>query len=219
MKKRFLIATALLLLLTTYNSNKNLSFYEKFNVKKIVINNNFNFKEEEIKKDLSFLYNTNIFSVQSQNIIKQLNDDSFIESLEIKKIYPNKLKIKVFEKKPVAILQNKKKKFYYTDKGYVINYTDIDKFKNLPIVFGSKKNFKDLLNDLKEINFPTQKIKSFYFFESNRWDLITYKNQTVKLPIKNYDKSLKNFMNIYQKDNFNKFSTFDYRINNQLILK
>ena len=110
MKKRFLIGIALLLLLSTYNSSSNLNFNSKFNIEEIIIENNSIFKNEEIKKDLFFLYKTNIFSVKSKNISKQLNNDSFIESFEIKKIYPNKLRIKVFEKKPIAILQNKKKK-------------------------------------------------------------------------------------------------------------
>ena len=33
---------------------------------------------------------------------------SFIDSFNIKKIYPNTLKIEIFEKKPIAILINKK---------------------------------------------------------------------------------------------------------------
>lgn len=219
MKKRFLIGVVLLLLLSTYNFNSNLNFNSKFNIEEIIIENNSIFKNEEIKKDLFFLYKTNIFSVKPKNIRRQLNNDSFIESFEIKKIYPNKLRIKVFEKEPIAILQNKKKKFYYTNKDQIISFVNLEKFKNLPLVFGSKENFKILLNELKKINFPINKIEEFYFFESNRWDLITNKNQTVKLPIHNYNKSLKNFMNIYKKDNFNKFTIFDYRIKNQLILK
>ena len=35
--------------------------------------------------------------------------NSFIESFKVKKKYPNNLKIKVFEKKPIAILYNEKK--------------------------------------------------------------------------------------------------------------
>ena len=70
-----------------------------------------------------------------------------------------------------------------------------------------------------KINFPIDQIKSFYFFEVNRWDLITINNKTIKLPIKNYEKSLKSFLKINEKDNFTKFRVFDYRINGQLILK
>ena len=41
----------------------------------------------------------------------------------------------------------------------------------------------------------------------------------IKLPSKNYRDSLKNFMKIRINKNFEKYNTFDYRLNNQLILK
>ena len=44
-------------------------------------------------------------------------------------------------------------------------------------------------------------------------------DQTIKLPIKNYQESLKNFKNLRKQSNFNKYKTFDYRIKDQLILK
>ena len=220
MKKRFLIGLVLLLLLTTYNSQNNFNLNLRFNIEQILIENNTILKKDEIKKKLSFLYKKNIFSVNPKNVSEVLiSNDSFIESFELKKIYPNKIRIKVFEKNPIAILQNKKQKFYYTEKGHIINFTNLEKFKYLPLVFGNKENFKILLNDLKKINFSIDQIKAFYFFDSKRWDLVTKNNQTLKLPLKNYDKSLKNFMDIYKQDNFSKFTIFDYRINNQLILK
>ena len=77
-----------------------------------------------------------------------------------------------------------------------------------------------LKHSSKPINvFPIDQIKSFYFFETNRWDLLTVNNKTIKLPIKNYEKSLKSFLRINKKDDFTKFKVFDYRINGQLILK
>ena len=109
MKKRFLIALALFLLLTTYNFNTDFNLNSKFNIEKIIIENNSILKKEEIKKDLSLLYKKNIFSINSKNIYEQLSNSGFIESFELKKIYPNKLKIKVFEKNPIAILRYKKK--------------------------------------------------------------------------------------------------------------
>ena len=86
-------------------------------------------------------------------------------------------------------------------------------------MFGDKKNFEFFYNELQAINFPFNMLESLYFFESQRWDLKTKENQTIKLPIKNYKKSLINFLNIKDQDNFAKYKIFDYRISNQLILK
>ena len=101
----------------------------------------------------------------------------------------------------------------------MIGFFNIDKFKDLPIVFGDKDNLILSIKFLKSINFPLYQVKRFYFFEFKRWDLITYDNQTIKLPVENYDQSLINFLKIKDKHNFKKYQIFDYRIKNQLILK
>ena len=56
--------------------------------------------------------------------------NSFIESYNIKKKYPNSLNIKIFEKKPIAILQDKKKKFYLSEK---IDLIELKIFKIIKI--------------------------------------------------------------------------------------
>ena len=219
MKKRLSIALILFLLLSTYNIQNNFSFNSNLNIKDVIVENNSIIETIEIKNQLKFLYKTNLFTLQTKEIELNLKNIDFIESFEIKKIFPNKIKIKIFEKKPIAILQNKKEKKYYTIKGTVIDFTNIEEYKNLPLVFSDQKNFKTLYKNLENISFPINEIKTFYFFESKRWDLITKKNQIIKLPIKNYRESLINFMEIKKQVNFEKYKTFDYRIVDQLILK
>ena len=89
----------------------------------------------------------------------------------------------------------------------------------MPIVFAEKENFEKFYSELKKIKFPIKIVKAFYFFESKRWDLLTVNNKTIKLPIKDYDISLKNFINIQKKESFRNYTIFDYRITDQLILK
>ena len=89
----------------------------------------------------------------------------------------------------------------------------------MPIVFGDEDNFRIFYNSLISNNFPIQEIKIFYYFDSNRWDIVTNKSQTIKLPSKNYIQVLKNFENLKEQANFEKYKIFDYRIKDQLILK
>ena len=218
MNKRFLIAIFLLLLFSTYNIEKKFELKD-FKIKLITIENNEIIQEGVIKKNLSFLYNQNLFLMKTNEVKNKMNEIDFIDSFKIKKIYPNEIRIKVFEKTPIVILQNKKEKKYYTSKDDVIDFINLKQFQNLPTVFGDKESFRVFYENLKSTKFPLNEIKAFYLFESKRWDLITYENQTLKLPIKNYNKSLKNFHEIKDQDNFKKYKIFDYRINNQLILK
>jgi cell division protein FtsQ len=218
MNKRLVIALALLVLFSTYKPQK-LSLNGKFNIEEIKIENNFILKDIEIKNNLNFLYDKNLFFLKTSSIEEVLKNLSFIESFEVKKIYPNKLKIKIFEKKPIAILQYKKKKFYISDNIDLINFINLDNYKDLPIVFGNKESFEVLFENLRKINFPLNSIKKYYLYNSIRWDIETRKGKIIKLPNKNYDKSLENYMSLRNDNNFDKYKLFDYRINNQLILK
>jgi len=218
MKNRLIIALILLLLLSTYKIQDNIKIDVKTKIEKIIIENNFIIEERRIRENLSFLYKKNLFNLNKREIKTKLNKIEFVESFEVKKIYPNKIKIKIYEKKPVAIIQNKKQKRYFTEKGDVINFFYLKKFENLPLVFGDKDNFKIFYNNLRINNFPIKEIKTFYLFESNRWDLELINNKTLRLPITNYNQSLKNFIEIKDQSNFEKYKTFDYRIKDQLIL-
>ena len=219
MKKRILFASVLLLLLSTYNIQKSANLNSGLNIEKIYVENNKFIDEKIIKKKLSFLYETNLFSLNKKDVKLKLNEVDFIDSFEVKKIFPNKIKIKIYENIPIAIIQNKTEKKLYTKNDKAIKFIEIDEFNNLPLVFGDHKSFSDFYKILKKINFPLSEIKKFYLFDSKRWDIVTKNNQTIKLPIKNYEISLQNFIDLKDQINFGKYKIFDYRINNQIILK
>ena len=219
MKKRFLIAIVLLLLLSSYNIQNIFKIKSGLPIKQILIENNQVLDKQKIINELYFVYDTNIFFLRSNKIKTKLKEIDFIDSFRIKRIYPDKIKIKIFEIKPIAVIIHKKEKKYFTDNGKIVNFVAFEEFKNIPQVFGDHKNFKIFHDNLKNINYPINEIKKFYYFKSNRWDIVTKKNQTIKLPVKNYDKSLKNFIEIKDQISFKKYKIFDYRINAQLILK
>ena len=113
MKKRLIIALTLLLVLSTYHSTKSNNSLFNLKIKEIEVENNFILSSKEVKEELYFLYNKNLLLVKKADIQNELNANSFIESFIIKKIYPSKIKVIVFEKKPIAILHHKKKVFLY----------------------------------------------------------------------------------------------------------
>ena len=81
----------------------------KFNVNEIIIENNILINDKDIKELLSSIYNKNLIFLDNKEIEDALLQNSFIETFNIKKKYPNTLKIKIFEKKPIAILFKKTK--------------------------------------------------------------------------------------------------------------
>ena len=218
MKKRAVIAVTLLILLTTITT-QNLISLKKFNLQEINIENNFLIDQVDIKNSLAPIYQKNLILLKNSEIEKILLQNSFIDSFIIKKKYPNTLKIKIFEKKPIAILIKKKKKFYLSERIELIEFYDLKNFKELPLVFGNEKQFKFFYEDLKKINFPIELIKKYSLYESKRWDLETIDKKLIKLSVKNYKENLNNYLNIKNKSEFKNYTMFDYRIKNQLILK
>ena len=218
MKKSFFGLIILFIFLTTYTPIFNFIIGSDFSIQTIEIEGNSILDSDEIIQKLNFLYRENLFFLNLKDVEKNLKNETFIESFTLKKIYPNILKIIIVEKKPIVVLQNKKKKFYISDKGDFIDFQDIERYRDLPTVFGNGKLFYSLYQDLQNIKFPLKTIKSFYFFESGRWDLVMYDDKMIKLPIKDYLVSLKNYMESRNKSNFNNYRIFDYRIKDQLIL-
>ena len=218
MKKQLIIAFILFTLLTTITFKEKI-IISQFNIKEIIVENNSLVKKEDVKKLLISIYNKNIIFLDNKEIEKALTQNSFIETFDVKKKYPQTLKIRIFEKKPIAILLNKKKKFYLSDKIELIEFENIKKYQDLPYVFGNRDDFKILYSDLKEINFPFDLINKYTLYESKRWDLETTDKVVIKLHSKNYLKNIKNYLDSRNKQNFKKYKIFDYRIDNQLILK
>jgi cell division septal protein FtsQ len=218
MKVHFIIGVALLILLTTITINQKI-IITKFNIKEIILVNSISLKEKDVKRSLSVIYNKNLLFLKNKEIEEILVQFTSIESFYLDKKYPNTLKITIIEKKPIAILINNKKKFYISEKLDQFEFNDKNFNQDLPIVFGNKDDFKIFYKNLIKIDFPINLIIKYMLYESNRWDLETIDNKTIKLSSKNYIKNLKNYLNIKKKNNFKKFKVFDYRINDQLILK
>ena len=219
MRNKPIFLIILFILLSTFISQNKFAT-NKFKIKEIKIENNKILKDRELINTFSFLNSKNIIFLNTYDLKKNVDQYSFIEKIEIKKIFPDKLVIKVFEKEPIAILIDKhKKKFYLGKKIDLINFRKIKKYENLPVVNGDAKSFKILFNNLIKINFPIEQIQSYYYFNFDRWDIELTDKKILKMPAKNYTESAINFMNIKDKANFEKYKIFDYRLKNQLILK
>ena len=218
MRSQIVISILLIIFLSTITF-KEKKVITKFNLEKIIIENILILNEGELKELLFPIYGKNLLKLKSIKIKRLLSQNNFIESFDIKKIYPNTLKIKIYEKKPIAILIDKKNKYLLSEKIDLIQFEKIKNFQDLPYVKGNQKEFKIFYTNLKKINFPFEIVKEYILFDTNRWDIETINGKIIKLPSKNYINRLKNYLNLRSKTNFKKYKIFDYRINNQLILK
>ena len=220
LKNKFFLLIFSFILLTTYNSNeekKNFSII--FPIKKIEIKDTLAFDSTKLRSELEFLRNTSLFFLKEKEITKVIDKYDFISNIQLKKKYPNTLKILISENIPVATEIEGKKRYYLTKYGEKIKYIELEAFKNLPTIFGNHKNFSSFFKMLEKNNFNINNIKAFYYFDVGRWDVVLKDNKTIKLPQVNYEKILNEINFVLNESSFSKYKIFDYRIKNQLILK
>ena len=122
MKKSFLGLILLFILFSTFNPKLDNKKNNNLNIKNIEIEGTYFLSDEEVKKKLTYLYDKNLFFIDEKELQNSLNQIGFVDSFHIKKVFPNKLRIKIIEKKPIAILQLKKRNFIFRTKE---NYLDL----------------------------------------------------------------------------------------------
>ena len=209
----------LFLLLSTYYPTykiKGANFI--FTIKNVKVENNKILNSKKILEELESLKGKSLLLLDREIIKSAMSKFDFISSFEVKKIYPATIKVKIFEKKPVAIYIEKENKFYLSEKGDLIKYLELDYYNNLPLLLGDKKNFNIFFKDLEDVNFPINKIKSFHYFAIGRWDIVLNDGKIIKLPKEDYIYMLENFLLMKNNNNFDNYKIFDYRIKDQLIL-
>ena len=202
-------------LLPTFNPKVDIEF---FPIKQIEVSKSKNVSKDEIKKELSILYETNLMSLNIEKINSLIIDYELIENVSLKKVYPDKIIIEVKEREIIAIVNKNKDKFFISRDNKLLKFNKNIAKDNLPNVFGDYKKFIKLYEDLGFLNFNLNNIKAYYYFEVGRWDILTKNKKLIKLPTLNYKNSITNYMNL---DNnlIRNHSVFDYRIKDQLILK
>ena len=214
-----------LILLTTYNpsemeliSNQGNSL---FDVKSIKIINNEKIKPDVIEEKLKKIYGQNIFFIKTSEIEKVTRNIIYLQSIEVKKKYPNTLIVKVFETSPLAILL-KNSEYYILDSGanlILINADSVTNY-NYPHIFGknSEKYFLNFLQLLKKNNFPIIDIKSYYYFQIGRWDLKLKDGLLIRLPNNMIKNAIEKSIELLNKDDFKNYEVIDLRINGRIIV-
>ena len=215
----------ILIFLTTYNpqsfSLKDEKKQNFFKVKNIVVTNNFLVKKSEIKTKLHLIYDKNIFLVRSKDIKNPLKNIDFLKKIEVKKKYPNTIIIKIFENKPIGILEKDKNKYLIDNSSNLILFSNNDNFHDLPYIFGigAEDHFEYFLNQLNNNNFPIKKIKNFYYFQIGRWDLEFTNGKVIKFPHNSINSAIKKSVELLKRNDFENYNIIDLRVNGKIIVE
>ena len=227
MKKFYKIVLLFLALtfLTTYNPHKFNSFDKKkdffFKIKNIEIINTNLIDKDKIYKKLLKIYQKNIVFVNRKDIEQPLKSIDFLEKIEVKKKYPSTIIIKVYETVPLAILYKKNNKYIIDSSSSLIPFDKTITLKDLPEIFGedANLNFVNFFNLLKTSNFPSEKIKNFYYFEIGRWDLKLFNNQLIKFPPNKTKEAIAKSIKLLTQDEFKNYNVIDLRMHGKIVVE
>ena len=227
MKKFYRISILLitLIFLSTFVPNKFDQSVKKksnfFKVEIIEITGNFLIDKNEVEEKLIKIYNKNIFLIKKRDIQHPLKKINFFKQAIVKKKYPNKIVIQIFETQPVAILFRDESKYLLDNLSNLILFEENKKFTYLPSIFGNdaEKNFIIFFNLLKKNNFPQKKIKEYYFFPAGRWDVHLSNNKVIKFPSDNIERSIKKSIELLDSEDFANYKIIDLRINDKIIVE
>ncbi len=225
MKKIYKVITlaVVFVFLTTYSPNALNVFPQKkkflFKIQNIEITNNHLIDKKRIRKKLSKINNKNIIFINRNDIERSLESIEFLEKIEVKKKYPNKIIVKIYETKPIAILFKSNNKYLIDSSSNLISYNKNFSTYNLPNIFGdgAEKDFIIFYNQLKNNNFIIKEIENFYYFQIGRWDLQLFDNKTIKFPSNKIEKAIQQSVKLLNHKNFKNYNIIDLRMHGKIV--
>ena len=172
-----------------------------------------------IQNQLSSLIGKNLLFMRPKDIEEILDKNKLINEFTIQKKYPNTVSINLKEVNFVAEIFKNKKKYFLTDNDNLIPFKDYVIEQDLPNIYGKDAEyyFNDFQKLLKLNDFNLDIISSYYFFQINRWDLVTNNKKIIKFPSKDLKEAIKVVNKLLNNKDFNKYSVIDLRINNKII--
>ena len=214
-KKIFIYIFIFFALVTITNSNLSYNFYK---IKEFKINGLNKLESKKLYDDIKIFRNINIFSFNKKEVSKIINSNKTIEEFDIIKIYPSTLKIEIKKTKFLAITKKNDTDYLVASNGNLIEIKDLN--IELPYIFGDidVNNFLYFKRIIDISNFEFNKIKSLYYFKSNRWDIVTKDGLLLKMPSKPTLSKINLIFEIIKKDSFNDVKIIDFRQNNMMVI-
>jgi cell division protein FtsQ len=217
-KNKIIVYLILLFILSTtsekfaVNQNNYSSIHNKINIEGLS-----NIKNSKISNELSKLFYKDIFFMDKKEINNIMNKYNIIEEYNIKRIYPSSINVKIKPTKYLARTSSDNQLLVGAN-GKLIK--DEENTEILPYIFGefNSKDFLTLKKNIEQSKFTFKEFKTLYFFQSNRWDILTNNDILIKLPLNNSLEPLNLAYKIISSDEIEK-KIIDLRVKNNLIIK
>ncbi|WP_319371454.1 FtsQ-type POTRA domain-containing protein [uncultured Ilyobacter sp.] len=123
-----------------------------FRVEKVWIFGELNLTSREVKKQMGTAIGEYIWDIDTKAIEEILKEDIRIESVKVKKILPDEIRVEIKEKDPSYYAQYKDRVYTVDENGNIFAYLEETPIRDLPLLLVKKEDqIPELLKILKKI--------------------------------------------------------------------
>ena len=215
-KKNYIFFYLIIFLILSSIHNSNFKKNNFFIVKKVEVIGLDKSNNYLLEKRLVDLIGSNIFSVNKESF-EFFSTINLIKNFNVKKVYPNKIKVYLQSAEAVSIVKYLNELFILGNNGKILNFKDLP--KNVPEVSGTN-DIKKIFQTLKIIdksNIDVENINKISFFPSGRINIELNNKTKIKFPINSKVEDLNFGLKLIESEKFNKSKILDLRIPNKVI--
>ena len=215
-KKNYIFFLLIVFLILSSTHNSNFKYNNFFTIKKIEVIGLNKTDNSFLENKLADLVGSNIF-VLNKKSFELINSVNLIKNYNVKKIYPNKVKVYLESALAISVIKNSNELVILGNNGKIIDLKTLP--KNIPEVTGTsdmKKVFKTI-EIISKSPFDIRKVKKISFFQSKRIDIELENKRKIRFPINFTIDDLNFGFRVVNDEKFNKSKVIDLRIPNKVI--
>ena len=214
--KKYIFFYLIIFIILSSIHNSNFKNYNFFTIKKIEVVGLNETDNLLLENKLTDLIGSNIFSLKKESF-KLINTVNLIKSYDVKKIYPNQVKVNLEPAVAISVVRYLNEKVILGNNGKIIYLKNLP--ENIPEVSGTN-DIKKVFQTIKifnKSNFDIKNIKKINFFPSERIDIELENDKKIKFPINLTIENLNFSKRLIEKEEFNKSKIIDLRIPDKII--
>ena len=214
-KKNYIFFLLIVFLILSSTHNSNFKYNNFFNVKKIEVVGLNKTDNAFLENEFTDLVGSNIFTLNKKSF-ELINSVNRIKSYNVKKIYPNQVKVYLESAKAIGFVKKMNEFVILGNNGKIIELKTLP--KNIPEVTGTNdmKKIFQTIEIIKKSDFDIRKIKKINFFPSKRVDIEFENKKKIKFPINFTINDLNFGFRLANNEKFNQVKIIDLRIPNKV---
>ena len=214
--KKYIFFYLIIFIILSSIHNSNFKNHNFFTIKKIEVVGLNETDNLILENKLTDLIGSNIFSLKKESF-KFINTVNLIKSYDVKKIYPNQVKVNLESAVAISVVRYLNEKVILGNNGKIIYLKNLP--ENIPEVTGTN-DIKKVFQTIKifnKSNFDIKNVKKINFFPSERIDIELENDKKIKFPINLTIENLNFSKRLIEKEEFNKSKIIDLRIPGKII--